>query len=47
MVMESLQVDKEQIQLVISPDTKSPRKRTGAGLMYQVGISFKTWARQI
>lgn len=40
MVMDSLQVHKEQIQLVISPDTESPRKRTGAALMYQVGIRF-------
>lgn len=39
-VMESLLVNKEQIQLVISPDTESPRKRTGAALLSQVGIIF-------
>lgn len=44
MVMESLQDNKEQIQLVISPDTESPRKRTDATLLYLVRIRFYTWA---
>lgn len=44
MVVEYLQFDKEQIELVSSPDTEIPIKRAPAALLSQVGIRFKACA---